>query len=387
MKARGSFGIVGNQEIGAYSSFSQLNAGAYIFNGVMMTGLFPSRIGSADLKWETTKQLNAGLDIGFFKNRLGLSIDYYIKNTFDLLFNQPLPQSSGFDVGLQNVGKLENKGFEIMMNTKNTVGKLKWTTDLNISFNRNKVVSLGGVPMTAGDGGSGWLAIPAFTQLIVGQPVGTFFGFVRDGIFQNAEEVAKSAQKTDKPGFIRYKDLDNNGIIDGNDRTIIGNAQPDFIYGITNNFEYQGFDLNIFIQGSQGNDVLNAQRKNLDRFTAEGNSSRLALDYWSPTNTSASQPSLNNPNIRYDSRYIEDGSYVRLKNLTAGYRFPGSLVEKVRISSARLYFSAQNLITITNYTGYDPEVSRFRQSNTSPGVDAGSYPTSRAYTFGLNLTF
>jgi TonB-linked SusC/RagA family outer membrane protein len=387
MKARASFGIVGNQEIGAYSSYSQLNAGAYTFNGVLLTGLFPSRIGSADLKWETTKQLNAGLDIGLFRNRLNFSIDYYIKNTFDLLFNQPLPQSSGFDVGLQNVGKLENKGFEIMVNTKNTVGEFKWITDLNISFNRNKVISLGGVPMTAGDAGSGWLAIPAFTQLIVGQPVGTFFGYVRDGIFQNAEEVANSAQKTDKPGFIRYKDLDNNGIIDGNDRTIIGNAQPDFIYGITNTFEYKGFDLIIFIQGSQGNEVLNAQRKNLDRFTAEGNSSTLALDYWSPTNTRASQPSLNNPNIRYDSRYIEDGSYVRLKNLTVGYRFPNSLVEKIKLTGARLYFSGQNLITITNYTGYDPEVSRFRQSNTSPGVDAGSYPTSRAYTLGFNLTF
>jgi len=387
LKARASYGIVGNQEIGAYSSFSQLTAGAYTFNGVLLTGLFPSRIGSSDLKWETTKQANAGLDIGLFKNRLSFSIDYYIKNTVDLLFNQPLPQSSGFDVGLQNIGKLENKGFEIMMNTKNTVGKFKWSTDFNISFNRNKVISLGGVPMTAGDGGSGWLAIPAFTQLIVGQPVGTFFGFVRDGIFQNAEEVAKSAQKSDKPGFIRYKDLDNNGIIDGNDRTIIGNAQPDFIYGITNSFEYKGFDLNIFIQGSQGNDVLNAQRKNLDRFTAEGNSSTLALDYWSPTNTAASQPSLNNPNIRYDSRYIEDGSYVRLKNLTLGYRFPNSLAEKVKLSGGRIYFSAQNLITITNYTGYDPEVSRFRQSNTSPGVDAGSYPTSRAYTLGFNLSF
>jgi TonB-linked SusC/RagA family outer membrane protein len=387
MKARASFGIVGNQEIGAYSSYSQLNAGAYIFNGVMMTGLFPSRIGSADLKWETTKQVNAGLDIGLLKNRLGLSMDYYIKNTYDLLFNQPLPQSSGFDVGLQNVGKLENKGFEFMLNTKNTVGMFKWSTDFNISFNRNKVISLGGVPMTAGDGGSGWLAIPAFTQLIVGQPVGTFFGFVRDGIFQNADEISKSAQKTDKPGFIRYKDLDNNGIIDGNDRTIIGNAQPDFIYGFTNTFEYKGFDLNIFIQGSQGNDVLNAQRKNLDRFTAEGNSSTLALDYWSPTNTGASQPSLNNPNIRYDSRYIEDGSYARLKNLTAGYRLPNSLAEKVKFTTARLYFSAQNLITITNYSGYDPEVSRFRQSNTSPGVDAGSYPTSRAYTIGLNVSF
>ena len=133
--------------------------------------------------------------------------------------------------------------------------------------------------------------------------------------------------------------------------------------------------------------MLNAQRKNLDRFTAEGNSSTLALDYWSPTNTGASQPSLNNHNIRYDSRYIEDGSYARLKNLTAGYRLPNSLAEKVKFTTARLYFSAQNLITITNYSGYDPEVSRFRQSNTSPGVDAGSYPTSRAYTIGLNVSF
>jgi TonB-dependent starch-binding outer membrane protein SusC len=387
LKVRASFGVVGNQEIGAYSSFSQLNAGAYTFNNTLFTGLFPSRIGSADLKWETTQQTNAGIDLGLFKNRITLAADYYSKKTFDLLFNQPLPESSGFNVGLQNIGELENKGFEFMLSTKNTVNKFKWSTDLNISFNRNKVLSLGGVPITPGDAGSGFLAIPSFTQLIVGQPVGTFYGFVRDGIFQNADEVANSAQKLDKPGYIRYKDLDGNGVIDANDRTIIGNAQPDFIYGITNNFSYKGFDLNIFIQGSQGNDVLNAQRKNLDRFTAEGNASTLALDYWSPTNTDASQPSLNNPNIRYDSRYIEDGSYGRLKNLTFGYTFPSNYLKKASISSARLYFSGQNLITVTNYTGYDPEVSRFRQSNTSPGVDAGSYPTSRAYTFGLNLSF
>jgi TonB-dependent starch-binding outer membrane protein SusC len=387
LKLRASYGVVGNQEIGAYSSFSQLNAGAYTFNNNLQTGLFPVRIGSADLKWETTQQANAGIDFGFIKNRILLSLDYYQKNTFDLLFNQPLPQSSGFDVGLQNVGELENKGVELMLNTKNIVGKFRWSTDFNISFNRNKVLSLGGVPITAGDAGSGFLAIPSFTQLIVGQPVGTFYGFVRDGIFQNADEVAKSAQKTDKPGYIRYKDLDNNGIIDANDRAVIGNAQPDYIFGITNTLSYKGFDLIFFIQGSQGNDVLNAQRKNLDRFTAEGNASTLALDYWSPTNPNATQPSLNNPNIRYDSRYIEDGSYIRLKNLTFGYNFPVSFIKKARLSTARLYFSGQNLLTQTNYSGYDPEVSRFRQSNTSPGVDAGSYPTSRAYTFGLNLSF
>lgn len=387
LKARASFGIVGNQEIGAYSSFSQLNAGAYTFNGTLLTGLFPARIGSADLKWETTEQLNAGIDFGFFKNRITFTADYYVKNTYDLLFNQPLPQSSGFDVGLQNVGELQNRGFEFLLNTKNLAGKVRWSTDFNISFNRNKVVSLGGVSITAGDQGSSFLAIPAFTQLIVGQPVGTFYGYVRDGIFQNAEEVANSAQKTDKPGYIRYKDLDGNGIIDANDRTIIGNGLPDFIYGFTNNFAFNNFDISIFIQGSEGNDVLNAQRKNLDRFTAEGNASTLALDYWSPSNTDASQPSLNNPNIRYDSRYVEDGSYLRLKNLTIGYSVPSALLQRIRLSSARLYFSGQNIFTVTNYTGYDPEVSRFRQSNTSPGVDGGSYPTARTYTFGLNVSF
>jgi TonB-linked SusC/RagA family outer membrane protein len=387
LKIRASYGVVGNQEIGAYSAYSALSPGSYTFNNILVTGLYPSRIGSSDLKWETTRQINAGIDLGLFSNRIGLTVDYYVKHTYDLLFNQPLPQSSGFDTGLQNIGELQNKGVEFLLNTKNTVGEFKWSTDFNISFNRNKVVSLGGPLITPGDAGSGFLAIPAFTQLMVGEPVGTFYGFVRDGIFQNQAEVDASAQKTDRPGYIRYKDLDGNGTIDANDRTIIGNAQPDFIYGLTNNFSWKNFDLSIFIQGSQGNDVLNAQRKNLDRFTAEGNASTLSLDYWSPTNPTASQPSLNNPNIRYDSRYVEDGSYVRLKNLTFGYTFPRTLLSRIKLSSARLYFSGQNLITLTNYTGYDPEVSRFRQSNTSPGVDAGSYPVSRAYTLGLNVSF
>jgi len=390
LKLRVSYGQTGNQDISPYSSLDKLSSYPYNFGNALSAGYAPSSIANRGLSWESTKQTDIGIDLGLFTNRITITADAYKKETAELLYNLPLPGTTGFSTSLQNVGKIENKGIELGLNTVNFEGEFKWTTSFNITANRNKIVSLGSIKGDVPSGqASGHLQLSNSGILRVGEQVGTFFGLVTDGIFQNQEEIAASAQKTAKPGDRRYKDLNPDGTINASDRTILGHAQPNYFFGFTNNFSYKGFDLSVFFQGTQGNSIFNINRFEQESMTGVSNQSTAVLDRWTPTNPSNTIPRANSVGQPYQvtTRQIEDGSYIRMKNIQLAYNIPASVLERLKIANARIYVSGQNLVTFTHYSGFDPEVSRFGQDNASFGSDYGSYPTSKMYLVGLNLTF
>ena len=391
LKLRVSYGETGNQDIPQYSSLDKLGTYNYNFGNALSAGYAPSSIANRGLSWESTKQTDIGIDLGLFTNRITITADAYKKETGSLLYNVPLTATTGFPQSLQNIGKIENKGIELGLNTVNFESEFKWTTSFNITANRNKIITLGSnvkgdVPSGQA---SGHLQLSNSGILRVGEPVGTFFGLVTDGIFQNQEEIAASAQKTAKPGDRRYKDLTPDGTINASDRTILGHAAPNYFFGLTNNFSYKGFDLSVFFQGTQGNSIFNINRFEQESMTGVSNQSTAVLDRWTPTNPSNTIPRANSVGQPYQvtSRQIEDGSYIRMKNIQLAYNVPSSVLERLKIASARIYVSGQNLVTFTHYSGYDPEVSRFGQDNPSLGSDYGSYPTAKMYLVGLNLTF
>lgn len=390
LKLRASYGLTGNQEIGNYQSIGSMGTQNYNYGNTFTIGYAPNRISNPNLKWETTAQLDIGLDLGLFNDRVIITTDWYYKKTRDLLYSVPLPITTGYSTSLQNIGKVENKGIEFSISTVNVDRALRWTTNFNISANRGKILDLGNVSgdIPAGSA-SGHLQLANSGILRIGEPIGVFYGLVTDGIFQNQEEINASAQKTAKPGDRRYKDLNPDGAINSADRTILGYVQPDFIFGFTNNFSYKGFDLSIFFMGSQGNSVYNINRYELESLTGVSNQSAATLDRWTPTNPSNEIPRALSTGVPYQvtSRQVEDGSYIRLRNIQLGYTFPTALVERIKLSSAKIYISGQNLLTITDYSGYDPEVSRFGQDNLSQGIDYGSYPTAKMYLVGINIGF
>ncbi|WP_082035984.1 SusC/RagA family TonB-linked outer membrane protein [Pedobacter lusitanus] len=331
LKLRASYGITGNQEIGQYQSLGALQTESYNFGNVIAIGYAPNRIANPDLKWETTAQLNFGLDLGLFKNRITVTTDWYQKKTKDLLYNVSLPITSGFTTSLQNIGKVKNEGFEFAINTVNLNGAFQWNTNFNISFNKNEILDLGSVTDDIPSGGaSGHLQLGSSGILRVGQPIGVFYGLVTDGIFQNAAEVAASGQKNAKPGERRYKDVVPDGVINSLDRVILGHAQPDYTFGFTNNFSYKGFDLSVFIQGVQGNSIFNLNRYEMESMTGVSNQSVNVLDRWTPTNPSNNMPRASSAGSPYQvtSQQVEDGSYIRLKNVQLGYNFSPELLKK-----------------------------------------------------------
>lgn len=395
LKLRTSYGETGNSEIGSYQSLARFSPTLTTMGGSPVNAVRPTNVANPNLTWETTKQTDAGLDIGMLKSRINLSVDYYYKKTINLLYQVPLPLYSGFTTALQNVGSVQNKGWEFGLQTTNLNGAFGWKTDFNISFNRNKILQLPG-------GEIRYNTIPGHmlstdSQLLrEGEVLGAFFGWVTDGIYQQGDDF--SAQPNKKPGDIRYKDLFGrdknnqliagaNGVVNADDRTIIGNPNPDFTFGFNNDFKYKNFDLNIFMQGSYGNDMLNITRMELDWMAGKGNATKDALRRWTPDNTNTDVPrasSTNNPEV--SSRWVEDGSYLRLKNLALGYNFSEKSLEKIHLKYLRIYVSAQNIWTWTNYTGFDPEVS-YQDSNRNVGLDYMGYPNIKSYTLGLNLRF
>ncbi|WP_442590976.1 SusC/RagA family TonB-linked outer membrane protein [Pedobacter sp. AW31-3R] len=381
-KLRTSFGATGNQEIGNYQSLSTLSSVKYLFGNTLVTGFTPTNIANDDLGWETTYQYDGGFDIGFLKDRITLSADVYYKKTTDLLLSVEIPWTSGQSTSLQNFGSVSNKGLEIGIRSRNLTGALTWDTDLNISFNRNKVLSIG-------DGSTDYYLSGSYI-VQVGQPLGSFYGSVTDGVLQTADIASKGAltgKTTPKAGDRLYKDIDGNGTFsNASDREIIGNAQPDFIFGINNTFSWKRFDLGVFIQGSYGNQILNSNLQTLELFTGQQNAASSALDRWTPENTNTDVPrASSDPANFFSSRFVEDGSFLRLKSVTLGYNLPKSVISALKIRNARIFFSGQNLLTWTNYTGFDPEVTS--GSNVSPGTDSGIYPISRSITGGLSVTF
>ncbi|MDP2335781.1 MAG: TonB-dependent receptor [Bacteroidota bacterium] len=393
LKLRTSYGITGNTEIGSYRSLALFKPSTTIIDGNPVNAVMPSTVANENLTWESTAQTDIGLDIGLFNERLIFTADYYYKKTSDLLYNVPLPQYSGYRTSLQNIGSVLNKGWEFSVTTVNMNNVLKWNTDFNISFNRNQILELAGGDVL-------YSTVPGHmlssdSQILrEGEVVGAFYSWIADGVYQQGDNF--SAEPTKKPGNIKYRDVTGrdasgkldgkpNGIVNSDDRVIIGNPNPDFIFGFNNDFKYKNFDLNIFIHGSIGNDMMNYTRMELDWMSGKSNATKDALNRWTPTNTDTNVPMASGANkAEVSTRWVEDGSYIRLKNLALGYNVQGTILQRLNISKLRFYLSAQNMITITNYSGYDPEVS-FRDSNTNIGLDYGSYPNVKSLTIGVNI--
>ncbi|MDR2679381.1 MAG: TonB-dependent receptor [Tannerella sp.] len=404
LKLRVSYGLAGNQEFSNFASLASLAQYSYNLGGVKATGFAPNKIPNSNLKWETTSTFDAGLDFGMFNNRLTLTADFYNKNTDNLLWDVSIPLSSGFGSIFSNNGTIRNWGIELGLNydliTNNNPGAFTWNTGLMYSMNRNKVVSLPDfTPGRPGGYLSGHLRVDG-SWLEEGYPVGIWNYYVYDGVFEtqemldativnsSGETVAKhpKALTNDGLGSPKFKDLNQDGKIDREDWAIIGDPNPDFIFSWTNNFSYKNFDFNIFINGSYGNDILQLGRGEYAMIVPSSSQRRDMLNYWTPTNTQTNIPAPRTAAHAYlplSSWMIEDGSYIRLKNVVLGYRFP----IKKSIESLRLYMSAQNLLTLTDYSGFDPEVSSKGGSNLQPGVDWNPYPVSRVFTLGVNIVF
>lgn len=397
LKFRLSYGVIGNQNIAPYQSLALV--GPYsegVFNGTeIYTGREPLTYVNKNLKWESTRQFDVGIDGAFFNNRLSLTADYYQKKTYDLLLSSPIPYTSGFNSTLLNIGNILNKGFDFDIRSLNTTGALKWNTSLNISINRNEVTNLANNNTDILFSGS---------LLRVGQPVGTFYGYIFDGIFQSDDEVLKSAvmkgqeatssnpASRAKAGDRKYRDINGDGVIDEKDRTIIGSAQPDFTWGFNNTFSFKNIDLSFFFQGSQGNEMANLNSFDLLNFNGQANVLKeAALNRWTPTNHSNKYPrALSAGSLDqgvFSSAIVEDASYIRLKNVTLAYNLPQRLMKAAKLNNIRIYASATNLWTKTKYTGYDPEGNTYGQNSFVVGYDLGGYPMAKTYILGINIGF
>ncbi|OFX33778.1 MAG: SusC/RagA family protein [Bacteroidetes bacterium GWF2_42_66] len=394
LKIRTSYGVTGNTEIGAYSSMAKLGNAVFAIEGERVNAVVPSSVANASLSWESTEQSNIGLDIGFFKERVNFTADYYNKITSDLLYEVPLPKYSGYSTSLRNWGKVRNRGFEFSLNSIVTDKLLKWSTDFNISFNKNKILELP-------EGDVIWNALPGgifatSTHIrTVGQPNGVFYGYVFDGVYQEGNDF--SAEPDKSPGEIKYRDIksrdaDGNltgvpdGTVNSDDRQIIGDPNPDFTFGFTNDFKFKNFELNIFLNGSVGNDMINFTRMELETMNGYNNTTTAYLDAWTPTNTDTDVPAVGYSYWEFSSRWVEDASFLRVKNISLGYSLPSSFLKKLNLSKWKIYISGQDLITLTKYSGYDPEVS-WNDSNSNTGSDYGSYPHVKSYTIGMNIEF
>ncbi len=389
LKLRLGYGAVGNQEIGFYSFASNLRAVNVVVGDQLVTGFAPDNISNPDVKWESSIQTNLGLDIGFFNNRLEIILDAYNKISKDMLLPAILPATAGsLNAPFINIGEMNNKGFELSINTQNITKPFSWKTSANFSVNRNTVVDLGSTGSL-----SGILQRVPITRTEEGQAIGQYYGHVTDGIFGSLAEIEESPfqEVGTRPGDIKFKDLNDDGVVDDLDRTFIGSPHPDFTANLINDFSYKAFDLSIFFRSVYGNEVYNLLGRDLAGTGAWINQSVDVIDRWTIDNPDGQTPRANgndpNVNRRVSDRFVEDGSYLRLQNVTLGYNFPKRIMNTLNIGSIRLYASGQNLFTLTNYSGYDPEIGSFNQNPLISGVDNGRFPIARSVTFGLNVNF
>lgn len=388
LKVRASYGKTGNQNIDNYKSLAMLGTMNYALGGILNSGVGPNNIPNPDLKWETTASTDLGLDIGLFNNRLSLVADYYYKKTTDLLWNISTPSSVGFGSIFKNIGSLENKGVEITLGADVFTGEFKWNSQMNWSRNRNKVLEIPGYTPSTQGSLSGHLKVNG-SWLEPGLPVGVWNLLKYDGVFQDQAqlEAGPRSSANDKLGDARFIDKNGDGKINyTDDRMIVGDPNPDFIYGWTNNFSFKGFDFSVYLQGSYGNDIINIQRAETNISGPWGNQRREILNRWTPTNTNTNVPRARvtvDPLLLQSDWLIEDGSYMRVKTMTLGYTF-----ENIKfMNSLRLYVTGQNLFTVTNYSGFDPEVNSQGNSNLQLGVDYNAYPSAKAVLFGVNISF
>lgn len=399
LKLRAGYGQTGNQNIGAYAFADKLSVnGVYNFGSQrgfesnLVNLIYPYLLSNPSVKWEAVEQYNVGVDIGFLKNRIVANLDFYVKNTRDMLTKKPVPQTSGTSLEQAdwppvNIGKVLNRGFEFTINTKNFVGEFKWETNFNMSFNHNEVVSIGGPEILNG-----------VSLIREGQPINSFYGYKLGGVYQTLDEVfagpvmenraadkaSHNPYKNTSPGDMWFVDVDGNGEINDLDRTVIGNPSPDCIFGFNNTFSYKNFDLSIFFQGALGNQVWNGVRASHESMNSTYNQLASTLERWTGEGTSSSMPRAiyadPNNNSRASTRWLENGSYAKLKNLTFGYTLPENWTDRAKVKALRLYVSFDNLCTITNYSGLDPEVGL-------SGLDYGVYPSARTYMFGVSVKF
>ena len=368
LRLRSSFGITGNDGI---PDFAYLDLYRGRANYLQQAGIAPTGIPNPGLKWETTTQINVGADIEFFEERIALAIDYYHNVTTDLLFNRPVSMTSGFTSITSNIGELENRGIEVSLTTVNIkTNQFSWESRFNLSHNKNKILSL--------YKDQNLLDLDRYSPsaVIIGEPMSVFYGFRSLGVDPST-------------GDIVWDDIDGNGIINSDDRTIIGDPNPLFTGGFTNNLFYGPFELNFFIQFSYGNDIFNATRIFIEAMKGPDNQSAAILDRWRQPGDITDMPRATetdpNANNRISSRFVEDGSFARLKNLTFSYNMPRQLTERIGVRNARIFFTGANLFTLTNYSGMDPEVNYRGDSNLLRATDFFTYPQARSYTIGINL--
>jgi TonB-dependent starch-binding outer membrane protein SusC len=386
LRLRAGFGVTGNQAIGNYNSLLLYGlAGNAVLGGALQTAIAPAQIPNPNLRWERTEQYNFGLDVEFLGGRFRGAIDYFIQNTDDLLLNLPIPITSGFNSSLQNIGSVKNTGFEFELTTHNVIGaNFNWTTSANFSHVRNEVTDIGGLPEII-QGGIGFAQ--QFSIIREGEPMNSYFGYIVDGVFQEGDDIANSNQPQAQPGELIYRDVNGDGQITSADRTIIGSPFPDFTFGIDNSFSYKNFDLNISIYGSYGNDVLNINVIEAEN-PIDFRRNRLAeplLNRWTPDNPTNDHPSFVPPNVSYGgnvtTRAVQDASFIRLRNLMLRYNLPPTGL----LRSASVYIAGTNLLTITGYDGFSPDVSSLGGGNIV--VDNNAYPLARTITMGFNINF
>ena len=390
LKLRLSYGRTGNAEVPLYQSLFKLGTLGnfdYVFNNSRSVGIGAQGIPNPDLKWENTESYNAGLDFGVFNNRINFNVDAYYKLTSDLLLGRTIPASSGFSSFFGNFGQVENKGLEfgltgILADSKD----FSWNISSNISFNRNKLVKLDGtqIQIIPAENSGGNAAFSNNSVLRIGEPVGSFFGYVFDGIWQKTDNIATSHMPSSIPGNSRYKDINKDNRLTDADRVIIGNPNPDFIYAFSTNLTYKKLDFSLFMQGVQGNQIFNVVSRLLETAGGGGNQRAEMVNRWTQTNPSNSYISASrSQRLPQSDKFIEDGSFLRLKNISLGYTVVQNSNSKIR-----LYFSANNLFTITNYWGFDPEVNTAGQGDvTNFGIDNGGFPVAKSLIGGLQLTF
>lgn len=388
-KVRFSVGQTGNEAIGNYTSQGEFALGA---NYLTNSGAAPTVMPNAGLSWETTTQYDLGLDLALFKSRILFTSDVYLKKTRDLLYAVPIPETTGFNYITQNIGNIENKGLEFSLTTHNLTGKIQWTSNLNIGLNRNEIMSLPKEVLT-----NGYIQNGTYHILKEGESIGVFYGWKFRGVYSRDEDNVNQVKNGSSNGKLFrggdpiWDDLNGDNIIDANDKQIIGNAQPDFTGGFNNDISYKNFTLNVFFQFSYGNDVYSNLNMMRNWVFAYNNVSTDALNRWREQGDVTTYPRpirndpLGNEYNRVSDRWIEDGSYLRLKTVSLSYNVPTSIVRKLNIRRLKAYVTADNLITWTRYTAYDPDVSSY--SGLQLGVDDGSYPQSRTFIFGLNVEF
>ncbi|SHJ62815.1 SusC/RagA family TonB-linked outer membrane protein [Pseudozobellia thermophila] len=395
LKFRISYGLTGNQNIGNFEFITKAAPTPYVYGNTVVVGNSASNIGNPSLQWEANKQLDIGLDFALFKSRISGTIDYYDKKSEDLLIQNPIPLTAGVpNAPIVNIGSVQNQGVEFAISSRNLVGEFKWTTDFNIAYNKNEVLDIGtnsaGEPLEIPGQNIPLSNLPS-NLTVAGRPVGAFYMYVYDGVWQLGEEAEAATWFNAVPGDPRYKDLNGNGVLDAGDRTFVGNPHPKLIGGLDNTFSYKNLSLSIFMNFATGNKLYNTARNLFSRGVPFVQNFKEASDFWTPDNPSeVPRPSQGGTTTTLatlvSTRFLEDASFLRVKNIALSYDLPSKIFADSFIKSTQFTFSGTNLLTFTKYTGLDPEASS-RESLLSAGIDYTPYPNTRQYNLGVKISF